>query len=120
MSAQQTARRPRLEADGRTAALHMRFAGGLQNSYPVDAAIACRGCSPVASRASWRPATQPASMGDRDTRSSDLYPCRNPALEPGTILVYTAAQRLINVKIKSNDFSTTVSTLTETIPKNCY
>jgi len=37
-----TARRQRLEADGRTAALHMRFAGGLQKSYPVDAATARR------------------------------------------------------------------------------
>jgi len=37
-----TARRQRLEADGRTAALHMRFVGGLQKSYPVDAATARR------------------------------------------------------------------------------
>lgn len=32
----------RLETEGSTAALHMRFSGGLQKSYPVDAATARR------------------------------------------------------------------------------
>ncbi len=41
MSAQ-TARSRRLEPEGSTAALHMRFAGGLEKYYPVDSATARR------------------------------------------------------------------------------